>query len=270
MEGRGAGEAAPLRAVTARVCSLADRLGVSRAEAFDVARLSAASGVPEGVVKALLNGRPGGERDVQTRFLQRLDLLRRTRLRPDGRRYTQREIADGAGMSRQQAGALLNGDRRPTMEHCDALQRFFGVHAGFLTAEDPEALVGALQRTERELLRRLAEAPGREGPGHEAWGREGAVPPGAGFTGAGHEGPGLEGPGLEGPGLEGAARDRADRAAAEGGRAHGTEDALERLLRDHGVRGIAWRAAQLPTDQHRDKVAEWLDMLLESVRRPGP
>jgi hypothetical protein len=24
----------------------------------------------------------------------------------------------------------------------------------------------------------------------------------------------------------------------------------------------------LPTDQHRDKVAEWLDMLLESVKRP--
>jgi hypothetical protein len=43
---------------------------------------------------------------------------------------------------------------------------------------------------------------------------------------------------------------------------------LERLLQDHGVRGIAWRAAQLPTDQHRDKVAEWLDMLLESVKRP--
>ncbi|MFD5756024.1 hypothetical protein ACFWIZ_12480, partial [Streptomyces sp. NPDC127044] len=45
-------------------------------------------------------------------------------------------------------------------------------------------------------------------------------------------------------------------------------DPLERLLQDHGVRGIAWRAAQLPTDQHRDKVAEWLDMLLESVKRP--
>jgi len=221
MEDLGAGDAAPLRAVTARVSSLADRLGVPRDEVFDVARLSAASGVPEGVVKALLGGRPGGERDVQTRFLQRLDLLRRTRLRPDGRRYTQREIADGAGMSRQQAGALLNGDRRPTMEHCDALQRFFGVHAGFLTAEDPEALVGALQRTERELLSRLAD---REAAGREEAPRE---------------------------------------------RGGSDEDALERLLRDHGVRGIAWRAAQLPTDQHRDKVAEWLDMLLESVRRPG-
>ncbi|MEU4085486.1 helix-turn-helix domain-containing protein [Streptomyces aureus] len=201
-----------LQAVVARVTALADRLGVPNAEVFDVRRLSTESGVPEPVVKALLSGRPAGEPDLQARFLQRLDLLRRTRLKPNGRRYTQQEIADGAGMSRQQAGALINGDRRPTMEHCDAIQRFFRVHAGFLTAEDSEALVGALQRSEQELLQRLAD------------------------------------------------RERAAASAAH--------DPLDRLLLDHGVRGIAWRAAQLPTDQHRDKVAEWLDMLLESVKRP--
>ncbi|WP_030315040.1 helix-turn-helix domain-containing protein [Streptomyces sp. NRRL B-3229] len=201
-----------LTAVVARVTALADRLGVPHAQVFDTGRLSVASGVPEPVVKALLSGRTAGEPDVQARFLQRLDLLRRTRLKPGGRKYTQQEIADGAGMSRQQAGALINGDRRPTMEHCDAIQRFFRVHAGFLTAEDPEALAGALQRTEQELLHKLAD------------------------------------------------REREAAAAAH--------DPLERLLQDHGVRGIAWRAAQLPTDQHRDKVAEWLDMLLESVKRP--
>ena len=201
-----------LPAVVARVTALADKLGVAHSEVFDTRRLSVASGVPEAVVKALLSGQRAGEPDIQARFLQRLDLLRRTRLKPNGRKYTQQEIADGAGMSRQQAGALINGDRRPTMEHCDAIQRFFRVHAGFLTAEDPEALAGALQHTEQELLQQLA---GRE---REA-------------------------------------------AAAD-------SDPLERLLQDHGVRGIAWRAAQLPTDQHRDKVAEWLDMLLESVQRP--
>ncbi|MFF0013952.1 helix-turn-helix domain-containing protein [Streptomyces sp. NPDC005374] len=201
-----------LTAVVARVTALADRLGVAHARVFDTGRLSVASGVPEPVVRALLSGRPAGEPDVQARFLQRLDLLRRTRLKPNGRKYTQQEIADGAGMSRQQAGALINGDRRPTMEHCDAIQRFFRVHAGFLTAEDPEALAGALQHTEQDLLHKLA--------------------------------------------------DREREAAAAAG------DPLERLLQDHGVRGIAWRAAQLPTDQHRDKVAEWLDMLLESVKRP--
>ncbi|GAA5024743.1 helix-turn-helix domain-containing protein [Streptomyces siamensis] len=199
-----------LQAVVTRVSDLATRLGVQLSEVFDIQRLSAGSGVPEPVVKALLSGRHAGEPDLQARFLQRLDLLRRTRLKPNGRRYTQQEIADGAGMSRQQAGALINGDRRPTMEHCDAIQRFFRVHAGFLTAEDSEALVSALQRSEQELLQRLAD------------------------------------------------RERAAAAA----------DPLERLLLDHGVRGIAWRAAQLPTDQHRDKVAEWLDMLLESVKRP--
>ncbi|MFE5401649.1 helix-turn-helix domain-containing protein [Streptomyces sp. NPDC056580] len=209
-EDPGATETAQLSAVAARVTALADRLGVPHTEVFDVGRLSVACGVPEPVVKALLSGRPAGEPDVQARFLQRLDLLRRTRLKPNGRKYTQQEIADGAGMSRQQAGALINGDRRPTMEHCDALQRFFRVHAGFLTAEDAEALAGALQRTEQELLQKLADQE----------------------------------------------------------RAEAAQDPLERLLEDHGVRGIAWRAAQLPTDQHRDKVAEWLDMLLESVQRP--
>ncbi|MEU2272790.1 helix-turn-helix transcriptional regulator [Streptomyces olindensis] len=212
VEGPGATRTTVLAAVVSRVTALADRLGVPHAEVFDTGRLSVASGVPEPVVKALLGGRPAGEPDVQARFLQRLDLLRRTRLKPNGRKYTQQEIADGAGMSRQQAGALINGDRRPTMEHCDALQRFFRVHAGFLTAEDPEALVTALQHTEQELLQKLAD------------------------------------------------REREASAAAD--------DPLERLLQDHGVRGIAWRAAQLPTDQHRDKVAEWLDMLLESVKRP--
>ena len=211
-EDPGAIETAQLSAVAARVTALADRLGVPHTEVFDVGRLSVACGVPEPVVKALLSGRQAGEPDVQARFLQRLDLLRRTRLKPNGRKYTQQEIADGAGMSRQQAGALINGDRRPTMEHCDALQRFFRVHAGFLTAEDAEALAGALQHTEQELLQKLADR---------------------------------------------------ERAAAEP-----ADDPLERLLQDHGVRGIAWRAAQLPTDQHRDKVAEWLDMLLESVQRP--
>ncbi|MFD5448410.1 helix-turn-helix domain-containing protein [Streptomyces sp. NPDC003470] len=211
-EGPGAKPTAVLPAVVARVTALADRLGVAHAEVFDVGALSAASGVPDSVVGALLSGRPAGEPDVQARFVQRLDLLRRTRLKPNGRKYTQQEIADGAGMSRQQAGALINGDRRPTMEHCDAIQRFFRVHAGFLTAEDPEALAGALQHTEQELLQQLAD------------------------------------------------RERAAAGPAD--------DPLERLLQDHGVRGIAWRAAQLPTDQHRDKVAEWLDMLLESVKRP--
>ncbi|MEU5365359.1 helix-turn-helix transcriptional regulator [Streptomyces sp. NPDC005925] len=211
-EGPRATPSAALTAVVDRVAALADRLGVPHPEVFDVGRLSIASGVPESVVTALLSGRDAGEPDVQARFLQRLDLLRRTRLKPNGRRYTQQEIADGAGMSRQQAGALINGDRRPTMEHCDAIQRFFRVHAGFLTAEDPEALTSALQRTEQELLQRLADT---------------------------------------------------ERRAASA-----ADDPLERLLQDHGVRGIAWRAAQLPTDQHRDKVAEWLDMLLESVKRP--
>ncbi|MFE9257039.1 helix-turn-helix domain-containing protein [Streptomyces sp. NPDC006879] len=203
-----------LAATAARVTELADKLGRAHAEVLNPSHLSESSGVPEDVVKSLLGGNQAGEPDVQARFLQRLDLLRRTRLKPNGRRYTQQEIADGAGMSRQQAGALINGDRRPTMEHCDAIQRFFGVHAGFLTAHDVDALTDALLRTEQQLLQDFA---GREPEAVSAGG-----PPAA--------------------------------------------DPLARLLQDHGIRGIAWRAAQLPSDKHRDKVTEWLDMLLESVK----
>lgn len=205
---------APLTATVTRVAELAGKLGRDLNQVFDLRRLSEASGVPTDVVRILLDGRPAGEPDLQTRFLQRLDLLRRTRVKPNGRRYTQQEIADGAGMSRQQAGALINGDRRPTMEHCDAIQRFFGVHAGFLTAHDADALTDALLRTEQQLLQDFA----------------------------------------------GRARENSTAAAASVG------DPLARLLQNHGVRGIAWRAAQLPSDKHRDKVTEWLDMLLESVK----
>jgi transcriptional regulator with XRE-family HTH domain len=210
----------PLATTVTRVAQLADTLGRDHSEVFDLRRLSEASGVPADVVGTLLEGRPAGEPDLQARFLQRLDLLRRTRLKPNGRRYTQQEIADGAGMSRQQAGALINGDRRPTMEHCDAIQRFFGVHAGFLTAHDAEALDDALLRTEQQLLQDFA---GRE--------REREL--------------------------------ERETVPAEGDSA---DDPLARLLQNHGVRGIAWRAAQLPSDKHRDKVTEWLDMLLESVK----
>ncbi|MFH9971334.1 helix-turn-helix domain-containing protein [Streptomyces virginiae] len=201
---------APLAATITRVAELAGKMGRELNQVFDLRRLSEASGVPTDVVKTLLEGRPAGEPDLQARFLQRLDLLRRTRVKANGRRYTQQEIADGAGMSRQQAGALINGDRRPTMEHCDAIQRFFGVHAGFLTAHDADAL----QRTEQQLLQDYA----------------------------------------------GRARETVPASAASAG------DPLARLLQNHGVRGIAWRAAQLPSDKHRDKVTEWLDMLLESVK----
>ncbi len=236
----GAAATGLLPAVVSRVTALADRLGVPHGEVFDTGRLSAASGVPDPVVRALLAGRPAGEPDLQARFLQRLQLLRRTRLKPNGRTYTQQEIADGAGMSRQQAGALINGDRRPTMEHCDAIQRFFRVHAGFLTADDPDALATALQHIEQDLLQQLADREGTAGR--------------------------PEGPDRERTDQERAARE--DGTASHADAPPAPDDPLERLLQDHGVRGIAWRAAQLPTDQHRDKVAEWLDMLLESVKRP--
>ncbi len=102
-------------------------------------------------------GRPAGEPDLQARFLQRLDLLRRTRLKPNGRKYTQQEIADGAGMSRYRRAPSSTATGAPPWSTATPSSASFRVHAGFLTAEDSEALVGALQRSEQELLQQLAE-----------------------------------------------------------------------------------------------------------------
>ena len=202
-----------LPAVVARVTALADRLGVPHAEVFDTGRLSVASGVPETRGEGPAERPSAGEPDLQARFLQRLDLLRRTRLKPNGRKYTQQEIADGAGMSAPAGGRPHQ--RRPAPHH-GALRRH------------PALLPGA---------RRIPHGRGSRGPR----GRP-ADAPNRSFSNSS--------------------------PTVSARRPKAAHDPLERLLQDHGVRGIAWRAAQLPTDQHRDKVAEWLDMLLESVKRP--
>ncbi|MEV7547966.1 transcriptional regulator, partial [Streptomyces sp. NPDC089915] len=53
--------------------------------------------------------------------------------------------------------ALLGGDRRPTMDHCSRLERFFDRPAGFLQSEDAEALNCALAGVEKRLLREYQE-----------------------------------------------------------------------------------------------------------------
>lgn len=140
-------------AITDRIAELGDRLGRSRAEVMDPRKLSLASGVPLDVVRTLLEGRPAGEPDIHRRFRQRLDLLHDIHRKENGRKYSHGEIAARSGISRQQVQALLGGDRRPTMDHCSRLEKFFGRPAGFLQSEDADALAGVLADVERSLLR---------------------------------------------------------------------------------------------------------------------
>ncbi|WP_331728253.1 helix-turn-helix transcriptional regulator [Streptomyces sp. NBC_00158] len=166
--------AAQLAEAVARVVDLGAKLGRGRDEVLVPEELHRLSGVPLDVVRELLQGRPAGEPDIHERFRQRLDLLHGTCLKENGRRFSHGEIARQSGISRQQVQALLGGDRRPTMDHCARLERFFGRPAGFLQSEDTEALSCALAVTEKSLLQEhrehsergaLAAAPAAAGTG---------------------------------------------------------------------------------------------------------
>ncbi|KJY37950.1 helix-turn-helix domain-containing protein [Streptomyces katrae] len=151
-----------LAAAVERVVRLGAGLGRSRDEILGPEALHHACGVPLEVVRALLQGRPAGEPDIHERFRQRLDLLHETCRKDNGRKFSHGEIARESGISRQQVQALFGGHRRPTMDHCARLERFFGRPAGFLQSEDAEALSCAVAAVEKTLLQEHRERSERD------------------------------------------------------------------------------------------------------------
>ncbi|GGW39368.1 hypothetical protein GCM10010503_14550 [Streptomyces lucensis JCM 4490] len=119
-------------------------------EALDVADLSHRTGVPVPVVVDLLAGGRAAETCLPQRVRQRLDFIRQTRRRPDGKRYSLGELAEIAGTSRQWFSEWRKSGL-PSLAHTDRLRRFFGLPAGFFTADEPEALHQALQPVLRGL-----------------------------------------------------------------------------------------------------------------------
>ncbi|WEO94233.1 XRE family transcriptional regulator [Streptomyces sp. FXJ1.172] len=112
--------------------------------------LSFDTGIPEAVVRTLLAGGRAEDIPVAQRVRQRLDFVRETRRRDDGKRYTLEEIAAAAGVTRQ----TMSEWRRkglPGLESADRLRRFFRLPPGFFFADEPEALDEALQRHLRDL-----------------------------------------------------------------------------------------------------------------------
>ncbi|KMS87834.1 helix-turn-helix transcriptional regulator [Streptomyces flaveolus] len=132
-------------------------------EALDVVGLSHRTGIPVGVVVDLLSGGRAPETGLAERVRQRLDFIRETRRRPDGKRYSLDELARIAGTSRQWLSEWRKSGM-PSLEHADRLRRFFGLPAGFFTADEPEALHEALQpvlqslEAEADPLLRLRES----------------------------------------------------------------------------------------------------------------
>ncbi|MET9757760.1 XRE family transcriptional regulator [Streptomyces sp. NPDC006372] len=140
---------ASLAELRARIEELTGRPG-RLSEVLDVAALSYRTGIPPETVTALLAGRRVPETSLGDRVRQRLDFVRETRRRPDGKRYSLDELARIAGTSRQ----WLSEWRRsglPSLEHADRLRRHFGLPAGFFTEDEAEALHAALQPVLKEL-----------------------------------------------------------------------------------------------------------------------
>lgn len=132
-----------------RLEELTDRPG-RLAETLDVDDLSYRTGIPAATVAALLAGGSVPETGLGERVRQRLDFVRETRRRPDGKRYSLDELARIAGTSRQWLSEWRTSGL-PSLEHADRIRRHFDLPAGFLTADDAEALHAALQPVLREL-----------------------------------------------------------------------------------------------------------------------
>ena len=151
-----------LAEVLARIGELTGRPG-RLPEVVDVADLSHRTGIPVGTVVELLGGGRAPEAGLAQRVRQRLDFIRETRRRPDGKRYSLDELARIAGTSRQWLSEWRKSGL-PSLEHTDRLRRFFGLPAGFFTADEPEALHEALQpvlqglEAEADPLLRLRES----------------------------------------------------------------------------------------------------------------
>ncbi|MGW0608702.1 XRE family transcriptional regulator [Streptomyces sp. NPDC002640] len=125
----------------------------SREDLLDPAQLSVASGVPAEVVEMLLEGQTAPEESITDRIIRRIEHLRETQRRPDGRRYSYEEIAGSFGATK---ASLSNLVRRRNTEHRRAggplattqagVERFFfGTENGWLSAAPEIALNRALQ-----------------------------------------------------------------------------------------------------------------------------
>ncbi|MGW3154620.1 helix-turn-helix domain-containing protein [Streptomyces sp. NPDC001089] len=123
----------------------------------EIAQLSYETGIPQPLVIELLNGGRAPQTSTSARVCQRLGFLRDTRRDEDGRKYTQVELAEVAGVSRPTLNSWLK-DVAPPLERAERLRCHFKVPPGFLTATEPEALAEALKSKLQEVKPQLQAA----------------------------------------------------------------------------------------------------------------
>lgn len=139
-----------LQALVSAIDELLNAVGLGR-EAIDSDKLSFETGIPVDRVAELLDGAESEPESLNETFRQRLNFLRETRRKPDGKRFTLDEIGQGAGISKAQAGFLLNGQRMPGLAIVSALENFFHVEPGFFSATERQSLCRALQPVRGQL-----------------------------------------------------------------------------------------------------------------------
>ncbi|MFJ7778947.1 hypothetical protein [Streptomyces yangpuensis] len=132
-----------LAAIWRRVGALAERCGRDPAEVLAVGRLSLLSGVEPHCIPRVVAG-TSAEVPLERRVHQRFRLLRATRRDKHGREWPLAAIAHDFGAPGASLGPLNAGTGLPRMGHAAGVQRFFGVHAGFLLADSKSAVERAL------------------------------------------------------------------------------------------------------------------------------
>ncbi|MEV7829234.1 hypothetical protein AB0P12_01280 [Streptomyces subrutilus] len=113
------------------------------AQLLDPQRLGHLSGVEPALIPAVVAGTSSEEpleRRVHRRFLR----LRATRRDKHGREWPLAAIADDFDAPGASLGPLNAGTGLPRLGHAAGVQRFFGVHAGFLLADAKSAVERAL------------------------------------------------------------------------------------------------------------------------------
>ncbi|MBT2458873.1 helix-turn-helix domain-containing protein [Streptomyces sp. ISL-86] len=151
-------EAFPHLKSLARLEELIEEAELDWAEILDPGPLSLSTGLPVSVVVAGLHRRAMPTVSILEQVGQRLEFLRTSRLRPDGRPYTLKEIGDGAGLTSQWLRQIVKGEKKPSLEHAARIEDFFQVPRGFLTATPSQALDRALRdRLEDEQAKQMAE-----------------------------------------------------------------------------------------------------------------
>ncbi|MFD9419618.1 hypothetical protein ACFWC9_33640 [Streptomyces goshikiensis] len=132
-----------LAARRARIAEAARGRGLDPGEVLSLQRLSHLSGVEPARIGAVVTG-TAPEVPLEQRVHRRFLLLRATRRDKHGREWPLAAIAEDFGAPGASLGPLNAGTGLPRLGHAAGVQRFFGVHAGFLLADAKSAVERAL------------------------------------------------------------------------------------------------------------------------------